>query len=96
MASVRMGFNDLVEMLQDVSGDELQALDQILGENSAYTLTQARDSSFRRATQLMTLSKLKKETDAYLLKGIVDSSDTRFTEDQLAKMEQLLDTYQES
>ena len=96
MASVRMGFNDFVEMTQDISGKDLQKIDNILGQNGAYTLTQARDKAYCRVMQLMTFSKIKKDVDAYLIKGIVDSRDSRFSQDQLAKMEELLSTFQEA
>lgn len=96
MASVRMGFNDFVEMTQDLSGEELESLDRILAENGAYTLTQARDKAYCRVIQLMDFSKIKKKEDAFLVKSVVDSMDPRFTEDQLVKLEELLDTYREN
>ena len=93
MASIRMGFNDLVEMTQDISGEDLQKIDDVLGQNGAYTLTQARDKAYCRAIQLMTFSSIKKDVDAYLIKGMVDSKDPRFTEAQLARMEELLQSF---
>lgn len=93
MVSVRMGFNDFVEMTQDISGEALEAIDTILNENGAYTLTQARDKGYCRVMQLMGFSKIKKEEDAFLIKSIVDSVDSRFTQDQLVELEELLETY---
>ncbi len=75
MASVRVGFNDFVEMTQNISGEDLQKIDDILGQNGAYTLTQARDKAYCRVMQLVTFSKIKKDVDAYLIKGMVDSRD---------------------
>ncbi len=96
MASIRMGFNDFVEMTQDISGEDLQRIDAVLEQNGAFTLTQARDKAYCRVIQLMTFSKIKKDVDAYLIKGMIDSRDPRFTEDQLARMEELLHTFEET
>lgn len=96
MASIRMGFNDFVEMTQDISGEDLERIDEVLGQNGAYTLSQARDKAYCRVMQLLTFSKIKKDVDAYLIKGLIDSRDPRFTEDQFARMEELLSTFEES
>lgn len=96
MASVRMGFNDFVEMTQGISGKDLSVIDSLLEKHGAYTLSQARDKGYCRVMQLLTFSKIKRESDAYLLKGMIDSTDSRFSEDQLIKMEELLETYHKS
>lgn len=95
MASLRMGFNDFIEMTQDISGDELKTIDAFLEEHGAYTLTQARDKGYRRVMQLLTFTRIKREADAYLLKGMIDSMDPRFPQSQIARMDELLATFEE-
>lgn len=95
IASVRMGANDFVEMTQDISGDDLAAIDKVLEGCGAYTLSQARDKNYRRAIQLLSFSRIKKESDAFLIKGIVATPDARFSDEQIAALDMLLETYAE-
>lgn len=37
-----------------------------------------------------------KDVDAYLIKGIIDSGDPRFTQDLFARMEELRSTFEET
>lgn len=94
VSGLRMAANDMVEMMQGVTGDDLAKIDRFLEQIGAATLSQLRDKGFRRAIQLMSLRKLKKEEDAYLLKSLIDSQDERFSSAQLLQAEKLLMTFE--
>ena len=92
IVQLRMGANDMLEMTQDLQGENLSKIDDVLRKYEAATITQLRDKSFKKVIQLLSKKQVTKEEDVFLLKGILDSNDERFTETQLDLAQSILDS----
>lgn len=86
-----MAANDIVEMTQDLHGEELRQLDLVLEKAGAVTLSQMRDRGYRLVLKLLSRKTLSKEEDIYLLKAVVENQDERFSESDLRKAEEILE-----
>ena len=92
---LRIVLSDLLEWSQDIEGTELHRLDQRLISKGLPSLTNMRDSQFRKLCQILYRGKIKDKSEySFLLSYLNDTTNTALSDNDIDKANKLLMSFE--
>ncbi len=92
LSGVRQAANDMVEATRDIKSNELLELDSKLIAKNLPTITNMRQSGFKKLLKILSKGNVKNEDEWRLLRSF--SENDTLSKDELVKIQELLNEYE--